>query len=623
MTDPMRDRVIVAVGDLYDVDAEIGRGGMAVVYRATDLRLKRPVAIKVLPPDLAFRADVRARFLREAQTAAQLNHPNIVPIYTVDERGGLVYFVMGLVDGESLAARAARAPLSLAEVRRVLREVADALAYAHAHGVIHRDIKPDNILLERTSGRAMVTDFGIARAAEADSRLTVTGVAVGTPAYMSPEQALGERELDGRSDIYSLGVLGYLLVAGQLPFHATSSAAVMMKHIGEAPRPLGTVRPDVPAPLAAVIERALAKRPEDRFADAGAMRDALDANEVPWMPWRHDAAAAAGRAARHEGPPPLAPVPAAGPLPWGAPPIPSAPPVAWPISRREAAREQRRQRRQEKIDGHEGRPVEDRIRLFRRHLASTSVVVGMLAVVNFATSPDFPWFLFAALGMGSGLARQWLGLWEAGVTWDRIFRRDTPPRALEPPTPAPTAAAEAAAKLAPREVLEGAHGSAVRQAASDRLAILAILQSLSKADRDLLPEIVPTVDALAERVASLAQMLQHLDADATPEALSRLEGRIAEVKGEPETSADRERRLSLLERQYASLRELSERRTRLGGQLESAGIALRNLRLDLLKLRSAGVQSAIGDVTSATVQARALSRDIEHVLGAAEELRKL
>ncbi|HEU4640907.1 MAG TPA: protein kinase [Gemmatimonadaceae bacterium] len=635
MTDPLRDRVIVAVGDLYDVDAEVGRGGMAVVYRATDLRLRRAVAIKVLPPDLAFRADVRERFLREAQTAAQLNHPNIVPIYSVDERGGLVYFVMGLVDGESLAARAARAPLPLGDVRRVLREVADALSYAHARGVIHRDIKPDNILLERTSGRAMVTDFGIARAAEADSRLTVTGVAVGTPAYMSPEQALGERELDGRSDLYSLGVVGYQLVSGQLPFRAANGAAIMMKHISEPPRRLRELRPDVSPALASVIERALAKRPEDRFHDAAAMRDAL-ASEAPVplppasplptpapaeIPWQHRAAEVPGRPPRRESPAPGAGAPAAGGV--LAPPLP---PVPWPMSRRAAAREMRRQREDAELARFESRPIDDRIRFFRRQLASTTVVVGTLAVVNFATSPHFPWFLFPALGMGGGVFRQWLSLWESGVTWKRLFTRKPSSETLapgEPAAPAISVAAEAAAKMVPREVLDGPHGRAVRDAAADRLAILAIVESLAKPDRALLPDIVPTVNALAQRVASLAVMLHHLDADTSPEALSRLESRIVEVKGEPEDSADRERRLSLLERQYASLRELTERHRRLSGQLESAGIALQNLKLDLLKLRSSGVQAALSEVTSATIEARALSRDIGHVLEAAAEVRKI
>src|SRR6185312_10292900 len=277
----MRDRVTAAVGDAYQVNAEIGRGGMAVVYRATDVRLKRAVAIKVLPPELAFRGDVRRRFLREAQTAAQLSHPNIVPIFSVDERDGIVFFVMGLVDGESLAARIARGPLSIADARRILGDVAGALAYAHAHGVVHRDVKPDNILIEREGGRPMVTDFGIARAVEADSRLTVTGIAVGTPAYMSPEQALGERDVDGRSDIYSLGVVAYQALSGVLPFQASNTPAMLVKHVSEAPDPIGDRCSDVPPALAAAIDHALAKRPEQRWSSAAEFRDALTRLSAP------------------------------------------------------------------------------------------------------------------------------------------------------------------------------------------------------------------------------------------------------------------------------------------------------------------------------------------------------
>ncbi|MGH7647643.1 MAG: serine/threonine-protein kinase, partial [Gemmatimonadaceae bacterium] len=322
MTDPMRDRVTAAVGDAYLVNAEVGRGGMAVVYRALDVRLKRSVAIKVLPPELAFREDVRRRFLREAQTAAQLSNPNIVPIYSVDERDGIVFFVMGLVEGESLAARIARGPLPVPEAKRILADVAGALAYAHAHGVVHRDVKPDNILLDRESGRPMVTDFGIARAVEADSRLTVTGIAVGTPAYMSPEQALGEREVDGRSDIYSLGVVAYQALSGVLPFQAGNTPAMMMKHISETPRPLRSLRPDVPPALEGAIARALVKRPEDRWPTATAFRDAILRDEPPRVPWQHTPASSPPRLVPPPGawPPPadqtrVAPQPAAQPAP--------------------------------------------------------------------------------------------------------------------------------------------------------------------------------------------------------------------------------------------------------------------------------------------------------------------
>src|SRR4051812_40584962 len=275
---------------------------MAVVYRATDLRLNRPVAIKVLPPDLAFNPDVRVRFIREAQTAAQLNHPNIVPIYSVEDKGGesLVYFVMAFIEGESLGLRLAReGAWPIEQSVRVLRDVADALAYAHARGVVHRDIKPDNILIDRASGRPMVTDFGIARAAAGETRLTATGVAVGTPAYMSPEQAIGEREIDGRSDLYSLAVVGYHMLTGETPFKAGNTPAMLVKHVSERPRPIRERRSEVPAYLAVAIDRALAKRAEDRWADAAEFRDALDSAQQ---------SAKSRRSAAHALTPPIAPL---------------------------------------------------------------------------------------------------------------------------------------------------------------------------------------------------------------------------------------------------------------------------------------------------------------------------
>src|SRR6478672_1537831 len=250
MNDSLQDQVIAAVGHQYQLEAQIGRGGMSVVYRARDRRLNRAVAIKVLPPELAHDPAIRTRFMREAQTSAQLAHAHIVSIYDVGEREGLAYIVMAMVSGGNLAMLLMGEPRQpIEEVRRLLAEVADALAYAHLRGVIHRDIKPDNILLDESSGRAMVTDFGIARAIEASTRLTVTGIAVGTPAYMSPEQALGDREVDGRSDIYALGVLGYQMLTGRLPFSAGNSMALLLKHVSERPRPIAEIRPEAPGGL--------------------------------------------------------------------------------------------------------------------------------------------------------------------------------------------------------------------------------------------------------------------------------------------------------------------------------------------------------------------------------------
>ncbi|MFB3111531.1 MAG: serine/threonine-protein kinase, partial [Gemmatimonadales bacterium] len=208
MSYDLREELARALGDKNELGPEIGRGGMGVVYRALDTRLRRDVAIKVLPPELSYRQDLRDRFTREAQLAGGLNHPHIVPIYDVGEGGGLAWYEMALVDGESVRARVERdGPLTEAQTRRIIREVAWALGYAHARGIIHRDIKPDNILLERGTGRSLVTDFGIAKLAEGDSA-TVPGTVLGSLMYMAPEQATGEDDVDGRADIYSLGLCG-------------------------------------------------------------------------------------------------------------------------------------------------------------------------------------------------------------------------------------------------------------------------------------------------------------------------------------------------------------------------------------------------------------------------------
>src|SRR4029078_5315221 len=276
MPDPLRARITAALGAQYRIDDEIGRGGMSIVYRAQDLRLNRHVAVKVLPPDLALDQAVRSRFRREAQTSAQLSHPHIVPIYDVGEADGVVYFVMALVTGGNLGTHLELRPLrAIEEVRRVLSEVADALAYAHLRGVIHRDIKADNILLESEGGRCMVTDFGIARAMEGGARLTQTGIAVGTPTYMSPEQAVGDRHVDGRSDIYSLGVVGYQMLTGRVPFTASNSMALLLKHVSERPQPILELRPETPRALADAVERALAKSADARWPTATQFREAL------------------------------------------------------------------------------------------------------------------------------------------------------------------------------------------------------------------------------------------------------------------------------------------------------------------------------------------------------------
>ena len=659
MSDTLRDRAITAFGEGYEIDAEIGRGGMGVVYRCRDVKLRRFVAIKVLPPDLAFRDEVRIRFLREAETAAQLNHPNIVPIFSVDERDGLVWFVMGLVDGESLGARLVREPRPpFADVKRILREVADALAYAHARGIIHRDIKPDNILLDRLTARPIVTDFGIARAIETDSRLTVTGTAVGTPAYMSPEQAMGEGEIDGRSDLYSLAVVGYQMLAGELPFKASNTPAMLMKHLSDPLRPLHTVQPDVPRALAGLIERTLAKKPHQRWRDANEFRDALDQVSVsagghaapqrpsPSAAWQRPAVAPSAPLPRAQRAPlpdddrpirlPRLTAPGARepsghrPLPARArhvddhdqhgdrPPVPSFMPDSWQDARREWGKPD------ERTSGK--RPGRDRIREFRHHLARTGVMVATLGTVNLMFSPGFLWFLFPTAFMSLGMLRRAGSLWADGIrirdvlsgkSSDQIAHGQSPESSR---SSRPQSAQELARQLAPADVLAGPFGEAVRRAASDRAAAQDALARLAPPDREMIPDVAPTLDALAERVSSLAQALHGLEKAAPMDAIASVETSLAEAKNRPE-SAERDRRVEMLERQRETIADLGKRREGLKEQLENANLLLQSMRLDLLALGSAGVQSAINDATSATQEARALSRDLRIALDAAKQIR--
>jgi eukaryotic-like serine/threonine-protein kinase len=272
-----------AVIGRYSLERELGRGGMGVVYLAREVRLDRPVAIKLLPPDLAARQELRDRFLQEARTAARLSHPYIVPIHAVDEIDGFVFIVMAYVNGETLAQRiATRGPLPAGDVTRIMREVAWALAYAHAQGVVHRDIKPANILLEHGSGRAMVADFGIARVMETGGD-TAVGVVLGTPEFMSPEQASGDA-LDGRSDLYALGVVAYLAVTRTLPFTAPTVQAVLALHLTQKPQPVASVAKGIPRALAQAIDTCLQKDPAARYPNGEALADAL----APGMEKRPD-----------------------------------------------------------------------------------------------------------------------------------------------------------------------------------------------------------------------------------------------------------------------------------------------------------------------------------------------
>jgi len=263
-----------ALAGRYVLERRLGRGGTGVVFLARELRLDRPVAIKLLDPPKAGDPIARRRFLGEARTAAQLSHPNIVPIFSVDECADVVFFAMAYVDGQTLGQRIREhGPLSPEESARMLREVARALAHAHERGVVHRDVKPDNILLDAATGRALVSDFGIARVGGGTGS-TGPWEVVGTADYMSPEQA-GGLGVDARSDIYSLGVVGYYALSGRLPFEAPDCYAMLARHITEPPPPLASVAPGVPRRLAQVIDRCLLKEPSARFPSGVHLADAV------------------------------------------------------------------------------------------------------------------------------------------------------------------------------------------------------------------------------------------------------------------------------------------------------------------------------------------------------------
>jgi serine/threonine protein kinase len=597
-------RLTQALGSAYTLEGEIGRGGMGVVFTARDERLKRQVAVKVLPPELAFREEIRLRFLREAETAASLSHPHIVPIHSVGEGpDGLVYFVMAYVDGESLGAKLKRrGRLPPDEARRIMIETADALGAAHSLGIIHRDVKPDNILLEGSRGRVVVTDFGIAKALSSTgvgATLTGTGVAIGTPHYMSPEQAAGDREIDGRSDIYSLGVVSYQMLTGELPFHAPTVPGILLKHITEQAPLITDKRRDVPEELAACVMRSLEKDPEDRWPTADALRRALEARSATAYQSRRPSAPPASRELR---------------------PAPKSPPRSSPARSldRAARRIDRAGARDRPMLAPSGEP--EIVREFRSRFVTWAAVCGSLFVIDVATGSHAPtWSVFvAAIWGGTALLPRYVRLWHAGYSWRDVFARPPAPDAIE----ARLAAAGSRPIDLPRPTTDefGRQVEPIQQARGDRKAILRIVDRLPKSERKLLPDVVATADGLLGRAEELARTLHAMSGTVDAGALARLEERIEATKRQSE-SAERERQVGLLARQRQALTDLLTRRQLVADQLESCVLAMQNVRFDLLRLRSAGVAVALDDLTRATQQARALSRDVDHAIAAASEVK--
>ena len=622
---PLPARLAEALGAAYTIEGEIGRGGMGVVYRARDERLQRRVAIKVLPPEFAFQQDIRERFTREAQTAARLSHPHIVPIHTVGEGQGLVYFVMGYVDGESVAARIRRrGQLPVEEARRIMKETADALGAAHAVSVIHRDIKPDNILLEGTRGRVMVTDFGIAKALSSTSGATLTGigVAIGTPAFMSPEQAAGERDIDGRSDLYSLGIVTYQMLTGSLPFSAPSVAGILMKQITEAAPDLRQQRTDVPEDLALAVARCLEKDPENRWPTADALRRALESRVVTgYRPTSTSWKSAQAEPSRATIPRPQR-VSRAGADRPRFPGDERASGMARPLPDvrrpKDLARAQRRESRRDRQLQVPDTGEPKIIQKVRGQFASWAAVTAGCMGINVATGIEHPWFLFPMFGMGIGLFRNYATLWSAGYSWRDVLSRPPAPDAVET-----TLARGKDSRQIPVPNVEeyGAHLPAILQVHGDRLAILKLMAKLPASERKMLPEVQQTADALYARATDLARTLHAMDSNLDTEGLTAIDDRIAGLSKEPD-DPERARRLNLLQRQRQSITDLRGRRSQVASHLESCVLAMQNVRFDLLRLRSAGVAAVLDDLTQATQQAKSLSRDVDNAIAAAGEIRE-
>ncbi|MGH7614691.1 MAG: protein kinase domain-containing protein [Gemmatimonadales bacterium] len=606
MTDSDRSlvgRLTQAVGGSYTLQGEIGRGGMGVVFQARDERLKRQVAIKVLPPDLAFREEVRLRFLREAETAARLTHPNIVPIHSVGEGpDGLVYFVMAFIDGEPLSARLKRrGRLPAEESRRILVETADALGAAHALGIIHRDVKPDNVMLEGSRGRVMVTDFGIAKALSSTTGggLTGTGVAIGTPHYMSPEQAAGDREIDGRSDLYSLGVVGYQMLVGELPFQAPTVPGILIKQITEVAPHISDRVADVPEDLAGCVMRCLEKEPDGRWPTADTLRRALESRTAPAFRPRRASAGVSRRS-----PSGLPPVAEAG---LAIPRSPNVPRRTRPKSKKELAA------------AASGEP--EIVRKTRASFVSWVSVSGGLLLLDLMGGGGLSWAYWAILPwFGFGVLPQFMKLWQAGYSWRDVLHRPLAADAADVRLGfAP--AGKAGVLAAPTSGEFGRQAESIHQARGDYQAIMKVVERLPKSEQKLLPDVAATANALLKRAEELARTLHVLSGDVEQGAMDRLDGRLATLKRLPD-SPERERQLALLQRQRQALDDLLQRRQAIEEQLESCVLAMQTMRFDLLRLKSAGVAAVLSDLTQATQQARALSRDVDHAIEAAGEIRE-
>jgi len=649
----LRSHVARVLAPTYELDREIGRGGMGIVFLARDSRLKRRVAIKLLPPELAFRSEIRSRFLKEAEMAAQLSHPSIVPIYSVDERQGLVYFVMGFVDGDNLAQRIHNTgPIAPEETRKILREVADALSYAHERGVVHRDIKPDNILLDQETGRPMVTDFGIARAVSdsGDARLTATGIAIGTPAFMSPEQSAGDRQLDGRSDLYSLGVVAYQMLCGDLPFSANNTPALLVKHLSEAPVPIERRSGNVPSDLARAVMLCLEKRPEDRFPTARALVQALETGNVPNLPVPRkpnkptamEQAFGVGAGAGSAGDLGLGDMGLGdfglGGGRTGGGVLADSYDVLQPTGEELA------------------RWNDPRVEKFRKSVMPWLYVTAFFMLMTIIANTNL---LFISAFWGIGIAYNYAKLWSDGYDWHDVFRVprerlfwDTvhewylhniksiwnsearaaarERRRIEVKSggqaitrggsvPARIGAADAAA------LGSGPHAALARQAMVDRDEVLRLVESLPKSQKSRVAEVPATAQKLAESVVGIASRLADL-ARAGGGSVTAIdtEIKVLEAQANPMDrtgSEERVRRLALLRRQRRGITEVERKRGELGQKIEHCALLLQNMKFDVLRLKTG--DESWQHVTSIAEQAMAVAREVDSAVYVADQLRAI
>jgi serine/threonine-protein kinase len=627
---------------------------MGIVYCARDKRLKREIAIKVLPPELSFRADIRQRFLREAETAAQLNHPNIVPIYTVEERDNLVYFVMAYIKGDNLGQRLQQhGPIAPVEVRRILREVADALSYAHNRNVIHRDIKPDNIIIDDETGRAMVTDFGIARALtdSGDSRLTATGMAIGTPAYMSPEQSAGDSAIDGRSDLYSLGVVGYQMLCGQPPFVANNTPSMLVKHLSEKPIPVDERWPDLPQDLSRAVMMCLEKDPADRFPSAAAFAVALDGGSMPTLATRASAAAstAGTRASTRERE------------------------ITEPLRDRYTPPTQSTYAPTQPSAEEMSRWQAPMVVSFRRKLAPYLAVNAILVPISLFSNHDF---IALTVIWTVALAFKYSKLWAAGFDWRDVFRQPrnrlifdvaaetiddaralfdekkraqvrararsrgqgmfspiSPLPTMQPFQPyprvgGPTTSLSPIPAGAPAPYADSRYASAIREAESDHREIHRQLLNMAPDEQEQIPEVAASADAVFRKVQQLALSLSDMDRSTGRDTAEGVEREITTLESQANpldynASEGRVRRLAMLRRQRRALVEIARKKKEAQEKLDSCRQLLRSMRMELVRFRTGGLNAQPTGLTMVTQQAQSVVREMGYLSDANAELNAL